>query len=195
LMDQATGAHQMGMHKSEMSPDSETAWAKEAIVIAKSDDKEKKNLEFVKGLEKLVGSKDKAAMLAVVADDIEFRYVGDKNVIANKAAYEKAMNRWMSMVEVTKRTSNNVMAAGDWVFTSSDVTIKMLKDMPGAKGTKGKEVTTKQVEFIMVADGKIKKHWIFENSMQFPIQLGLMDPSKMHGQKPDASGKDKPAKK
>lgn len=179
--DQATMAHQMGMFKSERSPDSETAWAQQTVVIAANDDREKANLEFIKGLGAVVEAHDAAAMLAAVTDDISFRYVGDKKAVSGKVDYEKGMKKWMAMSKVTKRDVKSSWAAGDWIFVQSQVTSEMLMDMPGAEGTKGKSVTLAQTEFFQVADSKIKTHWIFENTMQYPIQLGMMDPSKMGG--------------
>ncbi len=184
--DQATMAHQMGMFANERSPDTETAWTEKLVVIAANDDKEKANLDFVKGLGAVVEAHDAEAMLAAVADDIAFRYIGDKNVVSGKDAYKKGMEEWMAMSKVTKRDVNAMWAAGDWVFVQSQVTSEMLMDMPGAKGTKGKSVTLAQTEFFQVTDSKIAKHWIFENTMQYPIQLGMMDPSKMGAPEPAA---------
>jgi predicted ester cyclase len=179
--DQATMAHQMGMHTSERSPDSETAWPEQLTVIAANDDKEKANIKFLEDLDKTITAEGFPAMLAVVADDIQFRYVGDKNTVSGKADYEKGMKEWTTMVKMTGREVKSIWAAGDWVFVSSNSTSEMLVDMPGAEGTKGKPVTLTQTEFFKIADGKIKKHWIFENTMQYPVQLGLMDPAKMGG--------------
>ncbi len=177
--DQSTMAHQMGMFPSERSPDSETAWPEQRVVVAKDDDKERANLETIKGLGSLVDASDVDGILAAVADDVEFRYVGDKTTYANKADYEKGMKEYMAMVKVTGRDVTSAWAAGDWVFTVSNVSVELLTDMPGAEGSKGKPVKTTQTEFFMLNEGKIQKHWIFENSLQYPIQLGMIDPSKM----------------
>lgn len=179
--DQATMAHQMGMFPSERSPDAEVAWPEQLVVVAKNDDKEKANLETIKALGVLVDAQDAEGMLAAVTEDVEFRYVGDKAAYANKADYEKGMKEYLAMVKITKREVTSAWAAGDWVFNISDVSAETLMDMPGAKGSKGKSIKTTQTEFFMLNDGKIQKHWIFENTMQYPVQLGLIDPSKMGG--------------
>lgn len=178
-VDQATMAHQMGMHKSEMSPDSEEAWPEQIVVVAKNDDAEKANVELIKSLDAFVQKQDVAGMVAAVSDDISFRYVGHKAATTDKAGYEKGVNEWMGMVKLTSRDVKSIWGAGDWVFATSEVTVKTLKDMPDAKGTKDKDIKLTQTEFFRVADGKITNHWVFENTMQYPIQLGLMDPSKM----------------
>ncbi len=179
--DQSTMAHQMGMFPSEQAPDSETPWKESLVVIAKNDDKEHANLAIVQGLGSLVEAQDAAGLLAVVTDDVEFRYVGDKATYSNKAEYEKGMKEYMAMVKITKHDVSSEWAAGDWVFAVSNVTAETLMDMPGAEGSKGKPISTVQTEFYLLADGKVKKHWIFENTLQYPIQLGLIDPSKMGG--------------
>jgi predicted ester cyclase len=188
--DQATMAHQMGMHKSEKAPDSETAWPKQIVVVAKNDDKEKANIEFVESLGALVDAQDRDKLLAAVSDDIFFRYVGDKKPATNKAEFTKGLDEYLGMVKITKRDVKSAWAAGDWVFTVSEVTAKMVKDMPMAKGTAGKEVKLTQTEFFQVAEGKLKTHWVFENTMQYAIQLGLMAPSKMGGDHGHDHGKD-----
>lgn len=89
------------------------------------------------------------------------------------------------MVKVTNREIKSAWAAGDWVFVTSEMQVEMLVDMPMAKGSKGKQVKLAQTEFFQIADGKLKTHWVFENSMQYAVQLGLVDPSKMGGHADD----------
>ena len=67
------------------------------------------------------------------------------------------------------------LTAGDWVVAVNDVTSKLKQNMPGTKNTKGKEVNTTVLEFLQFDQGKLKTHWIFENSMAYPVQLGLID--------------------
>ncbi len=202
--DQATMAHQMGMKKSEMAPGSESAWPEQMVIVAKNDDKEKANVKFIESLGALVEAQDREKILAVISDDVFFRYVGDKKPATTKAEYAKGLDEYFGMVKVSNRDVKSVWGAGDWVFAVSEVTVTMVKDMPMAKGTAGKEVTVTNTEFFQVAEGKLKTHWVFENTMQYPIQLGLMDPSDMGGgdgsggpkktdDKPVAEAGDKPA--
>ena len=73
---------------------------------------------------------------------------------------------------------NNMWSAGDWVVAESSATGTMSVNLPGAK-TKGKSYSGNYLEFYQFADGKVKQHWVFENSLAFAIQVGLVDPAKM----------------
>jgi predicted ester cyclase len=188
--DQATMAHQMGMQASDMAPDSETPWSEKIVAIAKNDDKEKANIALIKSLGPFVDKQDADGLLANVTDDISFRYVGDKKVVSNKVEFAAALKEYFGMVKVKSRNERTTWAAGDWVVMVSDVTGEMAMDMPMAEGkkpekTKGKEVKTTLTEFFQVSEGKVKSHWIFENTMQYAIQLGFVDPAKM-GAHPEA---------
>ncbi len=183
-MDQGTGMHQLGMHENEMAPASETAWAEAIWVKAENNEAETANVAFVKGMEELVAKADVDGYMALVADDVSFRYVGHKDPANGKEAYKKGFDMWMAMAD-HKGTVAEIWGAGDWVVSVSDMVTTMKIDMPGTKDTKGKEVKSKVVEFYQIADGKLKAHWVFENTMNYGVQLGLMGDMKgMHGEHP-----------
>ncbi len=195
-MDQGTAMHQMGMHENEMAPASETAWAEAVWVKAENNEAETANVAFVKGMEEHVAKADVDGYMALVADDVSFRYVGHKDPANGKAEYKKGFDMWMAMAE-HKGTVAEIWGAGDWVVSVSDLVTTMKTDLPGTKDTKGKEVKSKVVEFYQVADGKLKTHWVFENTMNYGVQLGLMgDMEGMHGEHPGGEhpkGGDHPA--
>lgn len=180
-MDQGTAGHQMGMHPNEMAPSEETPWAESIWVTAEGNESETANVALVKGMGESVTKGDVDAYQALVADDISFRYVGHKESAEGKEAYKKGFDMWMAMAD-HKGVTTEVWGAGDWVVSVSDTVATMKMDMPGTKETKGKEVKSNVVEFYQIADGKLKTHWVFENTMNYGVQLGLMGDMKgMHG--------------
>jgi predicted ester cyclase len=177
LADQATMAHQLGLHKSETAPASETPWKETVTAVAKPEDEEKigTNVELVKNSFDAIQKKDIDALMAHVAADVTFRYVPHKDQIEGKAAYRKGIEEYVGMVATSSRNIEQIWGAGDWVVAWSKVENELAADVPGAKGSKGKKVTTQPIEFFRLGDGKVKEHWVFENSMKWAVQVGLID--------------------
>ena len=173
-VDQGTVAHQLGLQTNERAPDAETPWTNKAWVVAAHTDDEKANLALTKKMGEAIKKGDHEGFFAHVADDVRFRYVADKDAMNGIAAFKKGFEDWVQMLDF-EGTPVTMWAAGDWVVTVSDTTATMKTDMHGVAGTKGKKVRTKQLEFSQFADGKLKTHWIFENSAAYAAQLGLMD--------------------
>lgn len=192
LTDHATMAHQLGMHKNERSPDSETAWADKQWITAENNDAEKANVDLVKQMAANMDNGDHDGYLARVADDISFRYTGDKNPMNGIKAYKEGFKKWADMAE-HKTTLVEAWGAGDWVVAVSDNIHTLKKDLPGTKDTKGKEVKTRTIEFMQLSEGKLKTHWVFENSMAYAVQLGLMDMKKDMHKKADENAPSKKA--
>ncbi len=173
LTDHSVMAHQLGLHKGERAPDAETAWPEKLWITAKNDEVEKKNVAFVEQMAEKLLAGDHKAVLANIAEDIHFRYVGDKEPMKGIKAYKQGYKKWTDMAE-HKGTPIEIWGAGDWVVAVKDNVHTFKKDFPGAKGTKGKEVKTRTIEFMQIAEDKIKNHWVFENSMAYAIQLGMI---------------------
>jgi len=185
-MDQATAAHQMGMFPSKRAPDADKAWdaSKVQWIKAEHNDAEKANLALAQKLAESLVNKDVDAYMEQVADDVSFRYVGEKEGVKGKAEYKKGLAMWMTMAD-HKGMVTEAWAAGDWVVSVEDMVSTMKMDMPGTKETKGKEVKSNLISFYQFNEGKLQSHWIFENSMNYAVQLGLMPPMKgmKHGMK------------
>ena len=180
LGDQGAMAHQLGLHESKTAPAAEKPFEEKVTVVAKPEDEEKigTNVELVKNALDALQKKDVDAIMAHVADDATFRYVPHKDQIEGKDAYRKGIEEYLGMVATSTRNIEQIWGAGDWVVAWSKVENELAKDIPGAKGSKGKKVTTQPVEFFRIVDGKVKEHWVFENSMKWAIQVGLMpDPA------------------
>jgi ketosteroid isomerase-like protein/predicted ester cyclase len=190
--DQSTMMHQLGVAADPMAPDAETAWDETVRVTAEATDAETANVELAKKLYEPMSKKDTAAVAALLADDASFRWVPSAEVPEGKEAIVKGLGQYFKAHESLTKTVKESWAAGDWVVNVVESKGKLGADMPGMKGTKGKEYTTTQFEFINVADGAIKTYWVFDNSLSWMVQIGAIDPSKMGG---DAADAKTPAKK
>ncbi len=174
-IDQGTVLHQLGIRPRERAPSSDKAWDKPIWVVAQNTEEERTNLLIAKALEEKMRMGDERAFMDRVADDISFRYAGDKDAMMGMPAYKKGYKMWSEMAEFESRPQA-MWAAGDWVVAVRDSKATLKKDMQGAPGSKGKSVVTKQLEFMRFADGKLKTHWVFENSAAYASQLGMMAP-------------------
>jgi steroid delta-isomerase-like uncharacterized protein len=209
--DQSTMLHQLGVFESPMAPDAiDQGWGETKIAIAKNDDTEKANLDHVNKALELLNKKDLKVYGDVVADDVKFYYHGDKSKVEDKKAFLKGLKDYMDMSKDMKSEAKDAWAAGDWVVVESFSAGTVAKDLPGAKGTKGKRLESNEVHFFQLADGKIKQHHIFANNLKTAVQLGLVNPDEMmkpaageggaaapapEGDKGEATAVDKGAKK
>ncbi len=173
-IDQATMSAQLGMHPNPRSPKEESAWEAPVWTASSDSEVEKANLALIKSMHESVDKGDVDGYLALVADDVSFRYLADGKALAGKEEYKKGLAMWMTMAD-HKETVTEVWAAGDWVVSVTDSISTMKQDMPGTKDTKGKEVKSTVLAFHQFADGKLKAHWVVENSMNYAVQLGLME--------------------
>lgn len=190
--DGGTMMAQLGISPNPMAPAiaDVNAPAETARVEAKDDETETANLAALQALEEPMKKRDVAAMMAGYADDAVFRYVADKKIVKGKAAIEKGLKEWLGMSKDMTVEISNAFAAGDWVIaeTSSSGTIdKNIPKLPVK--TKGKKFEQKYLEFVRLADGKIKEHWIFSNGTKWAADMGLFDPSKMGGGEAPKGGK------
>jgi predicted ester cyclase len=181
--DQTVMAHQLGMHKSEKAADAESPWPAPIWITSSGSDIEVKNVALVKKMNALIHEGNKDGYLGHVSDDVQFRYVADKTVMSGDE-YKKGLAGWMGMAE-HKRDIEDVWGAGDWVVVLSSNVATLKADFPGAPESAGKKVKTRTIEYMHFADSKLKSHWVFENSMAYAAQLGLMDSgsSKKKGKK------------
>lgn len=175
-VDQSAMFHQLGIAENPNSPDAIDKPLVDApqTTVAKNDDAEKANVDQVKkGLE-LITKKDAKAYGDLLADDVKFWVHGGKNSATDKASYEKGLKEHLGMMKEIKADKVDVWAAGDWVVAEVTGSASLAKDIPGAKGTKGKPMTGKELHFFQLAEGKIKQHHIFINSLSRAVELGLV---------------------
>jgi hypothetical protein len=125
--------------------------------------------------------------------------MGDKKVTKGMKDIKKGMAEWMAMSKDMTNETSNVFAAGDWLVMETHSTGTMAMDIPKLPvKTKGKKFDSRYVEFMQIADGKIKTHYIFPNDNKWAADMGLMpdpaaDPAKKDAPA-DPAKKDAPAK-
>lgn len=188
---------QLGISPNPMAPSVKevNAPADTVRVEAKDDETETANLAALKALEEPMKKRDAAGMMAGYADDAVFRYVADKKVVKGKAAMQKSLAEWLGMSKDMTGETSNAFAAGDWVVAETSSTGTIDKNIPGLPvKTKGKKFEQKYLEFVRLADGKIKEHWIFSNGTKWAADMGLFDPSKMPGAEAPKGGAAEPKK-
>lgn len=178
ISDQATLMHQLGVAPSKVAPDSETPLP-ETTVVAKNDDAEKANVELVKKGYGLIKEGKYKELEPLMADDVTFRWVPASEMNKGKEAYMKNFDQWTKMHESMSMDLKSMWGAGDWVVAMVEGSGKLAADMPGTKGTKGKEYKTHDIELFQIVDGKVKQQWIFSNSLSMMVQIGAVDPAKM----------------
>jgi steroid delta-isomerase-like uncharacterized protein len=182
--DGGTMMAQLGVSPNPMAPKAEDVEAPTEVikVVTKGDEAEKKNIELLRSMEEPMKNQDLDAMAAFYADDATFVYGGTTEPAEGIEAVKKGMKEWMDMHETLAVDATDVWAAGDWVIAETTAKGTLAKDIPGAPvKTKGKEYESHYLEFFQLADGKIKKHYIFTDSSKWAADLGIMDPSKMPG--------------
>lgn len=198
LGDQSTIMHQLGIAPNPMAPDAETAWPDTVRATATASETETANVAAAKKTYEAISAKDTKTFGEMLADDASFRWVPMKQTAEGKEAYVKGLEMYLSGAETIQKTVKEAWGAGDWVVTVVETTAKLAGDVPGFKGTKGKEYTTTQFEFFRFADGKIKQHWVFDNTTAMLADIGAIDPAKMMPGGDKAGGAtagDKPKKK
>ena len=181
VYDQTTTMAQLGIGASPMAPESEKAWPDTVRVTAESSETEAANVQIVNKVQEAIGNKDTETLAGVLADDARFRYVPNKDVSEGKDAVIQSVQQFLGMFDPLEMTIKESWPAGDWVVVVLDVKGALAGDLPGAKGTKGKEFNTNRVNFIQLADGKVKQVWVFENSLSMLAQIGAFDPGQMGG--------------
>lgn len=179
--DQTTTMSQLGIAASPMAPESEKAWPDTVRVTAESSETEAANVETAKKVQEALGNKDTETLAGVLADDARFRYVPNNDVSEGKEAVIQNVQQFLGMFDPLEMTVKESWGAGDWVVMVLDIKGVLAGNLPGTKRTKGKEFNTNRVNFIQVADGKVKQVWVFENSLSMLAQIGAFDPSQMGG--------------
>jgi predicted ester cyclase len=190
--DQMSLMHQLGMLPPEAAARSASAldagWDKATVVMAKDDDTEKANVEAVNALFQLVMKGDSKAVGEACADDAIFHYIGGNEGPKNgRDAYVAALSEFIGMTSERSIKSKATWGAQDWVVAEVETTAKISKNLGKAK-TKGKTIVQNEVHFFQMAEGKLKKHYLFSNDMASAVQMGLVDPTKFappkEGEKP-----------
>ena len=180
--DQSTLFHQLGLMASEAAAGAEKKpWAEAIRLVAKGDDGERANLEAVKKGIEAQGKGDVAGALAMYAPDATFRYQPEAKPFVGRAEIEANLRSY-SEVSTSSVDIRDSWAAGDWVVAELTTKVKLTKDLPGVKGSKGKGWELSSLDLFRVAGGKVAEHWRFVNGLKFAADMGFVDPATLGGE-------------
>ncbi len=162
-LDQNTVAHQAALPAMAGAPDQESAWPEEIFQVAENSPAESANLKLVQSLRKSMQDGNTAPFMAHVAEDVSFRYQGQRELAVGREAYAKVLTSWMGMNQRV-RLERDLWAAGKWVVSVND---NITPAEAGPPEGKGQSVKSRTLEFFRFVDGKLSSHWVFENSQVY----------------------------
>jgi len=175
FFDQNSMSGQMGMMPKGMpfrGAWEKSLWDAPIRVVAKNDDKEKKNLAAYKAWMVDAAAGDVKKVLAHYADDIVSRHMDSPKDMTGKKALGGMMTMMKAGFPDYKMKTNSVWAAGDWVVAHATVTAKNTGAIPGMipKAT-NKEFSGSSLSFVRYEGGKIKEMVQFSNGFHMFAQL------------------------
>lgn len=193
--DAGTMMGQLGVHKMPVRPVAEKPAGEPQVVVAKSDDTEKANVDaYKKGVEAFM-KKDQKGMMAMWDDKAVMHDYGTPKDMDKKASAKM-------MAEVTKAFPDakgeviDVWGAGDYVVAvvKNSGTNKGPMPSMGLKKATNKPMSFTGADVVKMQGGKAVESWSFYNAGAIAQQLGLAPPpgaGKDMGAAPaDAAGKD-----
>ncbi len=143
------------------------------VVVAKSDDTERRNLEAYMQRLKHFNARDAQALAAGMADDLvwsELALPGDMDRTATIASFE-AM--WKGFSDI-KLSTPAPWAAGDYVVAVGLMEGTNDGDLPTLKLSKtGKRLTLPYLEIAKFNGGRLVANWLFYDGLGLGNQLGL----------------------
>jgi ketosteroid isomerase-like protein len=146
------------------------------VVIAKDDQKEKDNLATTQKVMDAFSKHDAKAFGALLADDVTWseqfmpKDTNKKETIANAEGF------WKAFPDV-KLTADKQYPAGDYVATVGTLEGTNTGDDAAMHLKKtGKSVKLPYLMIQKLDGGKVKASWLFDQSMEFAKQLGMMPP-------------------
>ncbi len=156
------------------------------LVIAKNSPTEKFNLDVGARALEAFNKHDVAALVDMMTADVVFSDLGAPKDVVGKPAVKKSYEGMFKAFSDLKIEAKTVWAAGDYLVMEGSMNGTNDGDMPSMKLKKtGKTLRVRFLEIDEVKDGKLKNIWIFDNSMAFAAQLGLLpQPAKKRENKP-----------
>ncbi len=177
IWDVGTLMGQLGVSKAPVRAATDKPFQANEIVIAKDDEKEKKNLQTITAMTDAFNKHDSKALDAMMADDLVWSELGIPVDFDRKAASAAHDDLWKGFSDLKLNTSS-AWAAGDYVVQrgtmagTNDGEVKTMK----LKKT-GKPVSLNFIQIYKLnGDGKISRSWGFWNGIAMATQLGLMPP-------------------
>lgn len=160
--------------------------AEAKLVIAKNSPTEKFNLDVAKNALEAFNKHDVNALVDMMTADVVFSDLGAPKDVVGKPAVKKSFEGMFKAFSDLKIEAKTVWAAGDYIVMEGSMSGTNDGNMPSMKLKKtGKTLQVRFLEIDEVKDGKLKNMWVFDNSMAFAAQLGLLpQPAKKSENKP-----------
>ncbi len=166
--------------------------AEAKLVVAKNSPTEKFNLDLGAQALAAFNKHDVAALIDKMTDDVVFSDLGAPKDVVGKPAVKKSYEGMFKAFSDLKIEAKTAWAAGNYLVMEGSMSGTNDGDMPAMKLKKtGKPLHVRFLEIDEIKDGKLKNVWIFDNSMAFAAQLGLLPPP---AKKSDPEGADKAKK-
>lgn len=193
--DQATFLGQLGLHEQPVRPvRAPGGWGKVEVVVAKHDEREKKNLARYQQLLELNEVRDVEGQLALYADDAVFRYLASPQDAKGKEAIAKDFTAWYALSSDAKSKPRWSWAAGDYVVGGVQTSGTNDGAMGEARPATNEKFSLQGLEIVHIEDGEVTEHWLFGNGMKLAADLGLIDEASAAGEAEDPAGRaDDPA--
>jgi len=162
-------------------------WDSPLKVVAKNDDKEKKNVDAYKALVAAFNSGDAKKFMAFAADDIQMHHMDMPMDHDTKAKVEALVKMFYTAFPKATLTPKNTWAAGDWTVAEVTFKGKNAGPIPGlAPKPTNNEVTSDFLHVAQWENGKIKQFFVFTNGFNMWAQLY---PKKLEAMKKDMAKK------
>jgi predicted ester cyclase len=173
VMDGVALETQLGLIQLPARPLMETGVALPAIVIAKNDEAETKNIEAVKAQMEAWSKHDAVAVDKYEADDYVLHDQTQPSDLNKAQASKMNKDYWRSFSDAKINTSS-IWGAGDYVMAAGTFEGTNDADLPAMKLKKtGKKVSFPFLNIFRLVGGKLKEEWLFFDSASFVSQLGV----------------------
>ncbi len=172
VMDGVTLENQLGLLKMPGRPLMDTGAVIPAVVIAKNDDTEMKNIAATKSWMEM-WSKHDPAVFNVLAGDAVIHDVTRPKDMNKTESINSDKTLWAAFSDL-KLTASSMWAAGEYVVIAGASDGTNDGDLTAAKMKKtGKKVSALYIEIDRLQDEKIKEVWFFMDNANFISQLAV----------------------
>jgi ketosteroid isomerase-like protein len=146
------------------------------IVIATDSEQEKANLATTQKIMEAFSAHDAKAFGEFLADDVTWSEAANAKDTGRKETIVNAQAFWKGFSDA-KLKADKQWAAQNYVATVGELDATNDGDLPamGIKKT-GKAIRVPFLAIAKLDGGKVKRFWLFDQSIAFATQLGLMPP-------------------
>ncbi len=175
IYDAGTFMSQIGVSPAPARKALEQGFADKPALISAGTEPEKANIAALGAWTSAMNKHDVAALSALEADDVVFSDLSAPADRVGKKEVQKSHEEMLKGFPDLKIDQTSAWAAGDYVISAGRFSGTNTGDMPSMKLKKtGKPVNVEYYMVTQLADGKVKRSWLFTNGMAFASQLGTL---------------------